>query len=618
MEENYVTDNSAEETEYSTANAGYAEPAPEEAQPVQSATAKTEKSGTKSKKPVIAATYAFALLFMLMGLFLPLYNGFGLTKEHCLFWHVVGAGKEFIQVFRGGAFNCQAFLILLYTLLCVVGGIMLIPVLAGKKDKRTSEICAFVPEVIVLLFTAFYIFFQAIYNLYIIDSATIWVNYRYIDYNMLVALFGVFAMACVQSIATKKSIGIFKTVTGVLSILCALCILSVPFFIPVLAKPLANFSDILKSGMMPNMIVSKPGEAGALTALTTGLGIDGIGLFLDKASRDILFATKEVMPLVIYSLFISVSLLVLINLALDFIGLTTGRWEKDGDYCANVGLNAFDLVRYALTFLATLALIILNIMYQPVTNGIYIYFLIFFLAIMLILCIVRTVTAILRCKKQKEERAQQKLAEEEAARNAEETEQVAETEPDAAAEPVAEVEAAAEPVAETAYEPYATEETYEQQPEEQETAEPFVAEETPAETTGAEPEIQPFEAFAAPAAEFTPTNEVEEQLTFPMDSAPYSYSMEPQPQPQPQPQPTYYVYSGVTDPFMDTLTDNEKVEFVEAFLKKSRGTVNGIPDYEVNGNNDDFFTSVFVHINRVRAICSDALLAKIYKQLGNM
>ncbi|MDE6850052.1 MAG: hypothetical protein K2J54_01865, partial [Clostridia bacterium] len=82
--------------------------------------------------------------------------------------------------------------------------------------------------------------------------------------------------------------------------------------------------------------------------------------------------------------------------------------------------------------------------------------------------------------------------------------------------------------------------------------------------------------------------------------------------------PTVYIYGGATDEFMETLNDNEKVEFVELFIKKSKGKVNGVPDYEIGADNSAFFPAVFVHINRYRNIVSDALMTKMYKQLGKV
>lgn len=69
------------------------------------------------------------------------------------------------------------------------------------------------------------------------------------------------------------------------------------------------------------------------------------------------------------------------------------------------------------------------------------------------------------------------------------------------------------------------------------------------------------------------------------------------------------------DSFIDSLSEDEKNEFVNVFIDKNKGAVNGVPDYKIGGDNSEFFASVFKHIVKYRKICSDKLLSKIYRQL---
>jgi FtsZ-interacting cell division protein ZipA len=78
------------------------------------------------------------------------------------------------------------------------------------------------------------------------------------------------------------------------------------------------------------------------------------------------------------------------------------------------------------------------------------------------------------------------------------------------------------------------------------------------------------------------------------------------------------VYNGPTDKFMDTLTESEKIEFVKVFIEKSKGTLPRIPDYEIGGDNAEFFPAVFIYLGKIRGLISAGLLAKIYKQLNLM
>ena len=70
------------------------------------------------------------------------------------------------------------------------------------------------------------------------------------------------------------------------------------------------------------------------------------------------------------------------------------------------------------------------------------------------------------------------------------------------------------------------------------------------------------------------------------------------------------------DPFIDKLTDEERAQFFDVFVNRNVGKFSSIPVYKLNENNADFFPAVFVHINRMRDLCSDSLLAKIYREIG--
>jgi hypothetical protein len=78
------------------------------------------------------------------------------------------------------------------------------------------------------------------------------------------------------------------------------------------------------------------------------------------------------------------------------------------------------------------------------------------------------------------------------------------------------------------------------------------------------------------------------------------------------------IYHGPTDKFMDTLTDEEKIEFHQVFVEKSKGTLPRIPDYVIGGNNKDFFPQIFIYLGKFRNMLSPNLLAKIYKQLNTI
>ena len=95
-------------------------------------------------------------------------------------------------------------------------------------------------------------------------------------------------------------------------------------------------------------------------------------------------------------------------------------------------------------------------------------------------------------------------------------------------------------------------------------------------------------------------------------SNPFEVGLSDQPE---EPVTSGATYDGPTDAFIDTLSDSEKTEFIDVFVNKTKGSVKGVPDYAIGEDNSEFFSTVFVHINRYRNSVSDSLMTKLYKQL---
>lgn len=66
------------------------------------------------------------------------------------------------------------------------------------------------------------------------------------------------------------------------------------------------------------------------------------------------------------------------------------------------------------------------------------------------------------------------------------------------------------------------------------------------------------------------------------------------------------------DEFIKTLSDMEKSDFAELYILKSKGTMAEIPDYQIGGDNKDFFNKVFIYLGQYRAMIPSELLSKIY------
>ncbi|MDE6667300.1 MAG: hypothetical protein K2K38_03000 [Clostridia bacterium] len=77
------------------------------------------------------------------------------------------------------------------------------------------------------------------------------------------------------------------------------------------------------------------------------------------------------------------------------------------------------------------------------------------------------------------------------------------------------------------------------------------------------------------------------------------------------------IYNGPTDEFINTLSNDQKVEFSKVFLERQNGNLTFIPDYNVGGRNDRFFNNVFIYFARLRSLVSDGLFNKMY-EYGNL
>lgn len=71
--------------------------------------------------------------------------------------------------------------------------------------------------------------------------------------------------------------------------------------------------------------------------------------------------------------------------------------------------------------------------------------------------------------------------------------------------------------------------------------------------------------------------------------------------------------SKAFDTFIATLNDQERNDFTEIFILKVKGPLPELPDYEVGGNNKEFFRKIFIYLGQYRDKIPSALLGKIYQ-----
>jgi hypothetical protein len=72
------------------------------------------------------------------------------------------------------------------------------------------------------------------------------------------------------------------------------------------------------------------------------------------------------------------------------------------------------------------------------------------------------------------------------------------------------------------------------------------------------------------------------------------------------------LFEGKEDAFIATLSKEEKYEFADLYILKTKGAMAGIPKYEVGEENKAFFSKIFIYLSQYREKISSPLLAKIY------
>ncbi len=624
----------------------------------------------KNAKLFTVITYFIALACLLAGLLAPLFNiASGGVADKMLVAYALGVvnvlanpllKKDIVALPKGFFKGLErdsliisypsAIALAVFMLTCVLGLIMIAPVLAGNKSKRTYKNCAYAVEVLGALSSGFFVFS----SLRIFEWGTAWQFY-----NFIIAFGGILLVLCVQSIYEKGGLAVTKIILLVLSALTFLLLLN----------PAALLSTKV-GGMFDKLSATlKLGDYAVFDTIYT-FGFVGIN-FVDLIK---VMKGAGMMSMITYLVGGVLVCMLIFNFGCDLIELATGRKkDKNGYPAKNKAMNVTSILRYSVALLLAVAYIVLLIINKDHKAGLLLYAVTLVTLIQLVFAIVRA--GVLSSKHNKAEKAdkaektkqlneqydrdirpsfdEEFAAEEndgavsfaedttplaaesaksyveaqpEAVPQAEpvaqpepeavpETEPVAQPEPEAIpeAEPVAQPEPEAIPEAEPVAQP---------EPEAVPQAEPFAQPEPqPAPQPIPQPAPQPAPQssyFLGSSAPYTPapvqTNAMsEEQLVIPGMAAPavqenrdshgYVYTYNPK-------------YEGPTDKFMDTLTDAEKIEFVQLFLEKTKGRINGVPDYKMGEDNGRFFSSVFVHINRSREVMSTQLLEKIYKQVG--
>ena len=296
-----------------------------------------------SSKYLAVITYCIALVCLLLGLFLPLYNGNGLLfmalpSAFCKMFGIDGSvgeelSREFILNFgTGEGYDIIPLLVLLYALITAAGVIMLIPVLACKAKKKGANVCAYIIEVAAGIVLFVYTLIQMIaYSDFLNagEGSFAW------DYGLVAIAFGgVMLMLIIQSVGYKKSSGWVKFICAVLGMIAVTCLLDIPALFRL------EKSEIFGG----SFFVGYYNDIDGITTLNSFL-TDG-GAFFGPSGVKVFTGTVVGISAII----------VLVNFAIDIIALATNTTKAS---------LVVDIIRYAaevvLLLISIVMLFVLNV-----------------------------------------------------------------------------------------------------------------------------------------------------------------------------------------------------------------------------------------------------------------
>lgn len=326
----------------------------------------------QSKKYLSLVTYCLALVCLVLGLTLPIFNGNSIL---CMmlpdaFFTTFGLGatelgeeftREYLILFTGTktAFDFAALALVLYGIVTVLGIILLIPVIASKAESKTANICAYIVEIAAVI--SLFIFTIVEIMLYMTNKE----GFKW-DYGVIgIAFGGVLLMLLIQSFGYKKGSGFMKLIVFILGAAGVMCLFAVTVLFGL--KETSLFDG--------KLFISFFGEVDGISALNMLLtgGLD---------SAPVLFGAEGVKSTIAVIAVGCAAMLALANFAMDMaaIGATTKK-----------GTLVVDIIRYALETVALiLAVIMIFVINQEgIRPGLLMYVLLAIAVIQLIIAAVR-------------------------------------------------------------------------------------------------------------------------------------------------------------------------------------------------------------------------------------
>ena len=339
----------------------------------------------QSKKYLSVVTYCIALICLLLGFFLHVFNGKGLLfmalpDAFCTTFGISdpnlgdALSREYtINFFGATEVNMMALVVTLYGLITAVGVIMLIPVLAAKSNKKTANACAYFVEVVaaVILF----VFTVMEIQLYLGEvGSNVTTEFKW-DYGVIgIAFGGTLLMLIIQSLGYKKGSGFMKLVTFILGAAGVLCLFSIPTLFSL------KSNTVFDGKLFITMFADYNGIETLEALIENGLGKATIA---NSLSLEFMFGSTDVMAKVAFVCIGAGVLMALVNFALDIMAI--GASTKKGTL-------AIDVIRYLiealLLILAVIMVFVLN--NKGLRPGLLMY-------VLLAIAVVQLIIASIRC-----------------------------------------------------------------------------------------------------------------------------------------------------------------------------------------------------------------------------
>lgn len=544
----------------------------------------------KSIKSAVVVTYIIATLLLVAVWFVPCF-GYGQPDvdgigNMMMFWYIPAFINAFFfpilkkdlipasvigdytlpgfanfktQVINGVDIQFPALMVMLLLVITVLALIFIIPVAVGKKDKKTSIICAYIIEG-AALFALGILFVLSAWDTNLQTTSKGYLNF--------ICLFAALVViVCIQSIVEKKSYGavkVFLFLFSAAAFMFAMFALDNMITTILGSENSSGWHDMLDNLNLSGALVSGLSGFTILQGLVETVRAGG-SIWVEGAS-----VTSNLVQVCVIALFIILAL----NLVIDLIGVISGnKTDANGVIKPHKGGKIFAIVRHFIALAILVIILVCAYVDELLIPGICLYGAILFVLINLIINIAR----LLRVPSQKRRAATQ------------EKENISLTSEGITDEEEEQTDLIGDEMPVAPYPVYADGELISP------VAEPVEESEEPTTTTGEQLAISSIPAYDEP-----------ESITEEAPQEPAVYT------------PAPVLYKGPTDEFMDTLTTEEKIEFSKVFIDKTKGELPAkMPEYEIGGSNDDFFPAVFINLGRFRAMLSSGLLRKIYKHLNS-